>query len=200
MSFRKEKKFRTTNFDLNRLKQNLFFRGMQPLHPKRKISSVYFDNTRKQMFLDSEEGVLPRKKIRVRWYDDDKKFTQETKVSSIEGRYKKSKFLNGIHSEEDTFRMKLIDFDYGIIKPVLKISYYRNYYQLQKLRITFDQKISFTNLANLGNKNLFFDPEGVIEIKASIDCGDDYIEDVLGNPTERFSKYCRGILMHEGQL
>ena len=43
------------------------------------------------MFEESEEGVLPRKKIRVRWYNDQKeRLSLEEKTSSIEGRFKKT--------------------------------------------------------------------------------------------------------------
>jgi len=46
------------------------------LFPSRKISSLYFDNKDNEMFLDSEEGTLPKKKIKIKTYpqDDKKKF------------------------------------------------------------------------------------------------------------------------------
>ena len=43
------------------------------------------------MYLDSEDGCLPRKKIRVRTYPENKNDSEyffETKISSVEGRYK----------------------------------------------------------------------------------------------------------------
>ena len=44
------------------------------LFPSRKISSLYFDNKDNDMFVDAEEGNLPRKKIRIRTYpESDKK-------------------------------------------------------------------------------------------------------------------------------
>ena len=50
------------------------------------------------MYHNSVEGVLPRKKIRIRFYPEnqDNNFYLEKKISSIEGRYKtkeKMKFL-----------------------------------------------------------------------------------------------------------
>ena len=51
------------------------------------------------MFADSEEGVLPRKKVRVRWYNNDLSDLQyEEKTSSIEGRFKLSNKI-----DKDTF-------------------------------------------------------------------------------------------------
>jgi len=73
MSFRSETKFRLSYGDHYLLKSNLLSLGMQQLYPSRIINSEYFDTDKLQMFLDSEEGVLPRKKIRVRWYHEKKK-------------------------------------------------------------------------------------------------------------------------------
>ena len=47
--------------------------GGNEIFKERKISSLYFDNKNYDMFLDSEEGVLPRKKIRIRNYPEEKK-------------------------------------------------------------------------------------------------------------------------------
>ena len=91
MSFRSETKFRLSYGDHYLLKSNLLSLGMQQLYPSRIINSEYFDTDKLQMFLDSEEGVLPRKKIRVRWYHEKKKRKLETKISSVEGRFKISK-------------------------------------------------------------------------------------------------------------
>ena len=52
-------------------------------------SSIYFDNRTLDMFSDSEEGNLPRKKIRLRSYPpNSNKKNLEIKISSIEGRFK----------------------------------------------------------------------------------------------------------------
>jgi SPX domain protein involved in polyphosphate accumulation len=88
MSFRKEKKIRLSYADFFKIQNEMINRGFIELHPARIVNSLYFDNENLSFFVDSEEGVLPRKKIRVRWYDDDFNFTKETKISSIEGRFK----------------------------------------------------------------------------------------------------------------
>ena len=41
-------------------------KGGKTLYPERKICSRYFDNNNMQMYLDTVEGIIPRKKIRVR--------------------------------------------------------------------------------------------------------------------------------------
>ena len=73
MSFRFEKKALFHFSDYNNLKNLIFNLKGSILYPKRKIESLYFDNYNYQAFTDSEEGVLPRKKIRIRNYPNNKK-------------------------------------------------------------------------------------------------------------------------------
>ena len=67
MSFRKEKKFRLSKFEFDSLKNNLRLKGMKALYAKRVINSLYYDTELHSMYNDSEEGLLPRKKVRIRW-------------------------------------------------------------------------------------------------------------------------------------
>ena len=99
MSFRKEKKFRVTVSDFYKFQDQLYQQGMETLFEPRLITSVYFDTVDLNMFHDSEEGVLPRKKVRIRWYNDDQLFTLENKTSSIEGRFKVTSKLENSISE-----------------------------------------------------------------------------------------------------
>ena len=71
MSFRKENKYRLSSSDQKLLKASLLATGMRSQYPKRKISSCYFDTADLALFTASEEGILPRKKVRVRWYNQD---------------------------------------------------------------------------------------------------------------------------------
>ncbi len=193
MSFRKEKKYKLTYSDQKILKKNLFNKGMKPLYPKREINSVYFDTSNLDFFLNSEEGVLPRKKIRVRWYNKDLvKIFKEIKISSIEGRFKINEpFLDKKILFKNNYQ--IIDNEYGIIKPQTMITYSREYFILDNLRLTFDFDICYKNLSALSNLNIK-DNECVLEIKANFETNDDYIEKTIGFPTTRFSKYSRSIL------
>ena len=62
---------------------------------KYKSYNLYFENSNDEMYKDSIEGILPRKKIRVRNYPESKNlsFYLEMKISSVEGRYKTSKVI-----------------------------------------------------------------------------------------------------------
>ena len=70
MSFRKEIKFKLTFSDFISLKSQLLDNGMESLYPSRKVNSCYFDNHDYLFLNQSFDGIVPRKKVRLRWYDD----------------------------------------------------------------------------------------------------------------------------------
>ena len=193
MSFRKEKKFRVTVSDFYKFQSQLHQQGMETLFKPRLINSVYFDTVDLKMFNDSEEGVVPRKKVRIRWYDDNKVFTLENKTSSIEGRFKVTSKLKNNISESELFTRNRMDAQYGNVQPTLKVSYKRSYFVFNEMRITFDKDICYQNL-KYTDRQKYYDPERVIEIKIPSNCPDDFVEKLIPFPTARFSKYSRGIL------
>lgn len=197
MSFRKEKKFRVTNADFLAFKNLLLNQGMTTLYEPRKVNSIYFDTKALNMFFDSEEGTLPRKKIRVRWYNEEKKFKLEKKISSIEGRFKTTNVLGHISHENEILNEHYLDQQYGKVVPTLKISYMRSYFSLNFMRITVDENITY-NADKPGFQRGCQDPEKVIEIKVPYDCSDDYTEIHIPYATSRFSKYSRGLLLSGG--
>ncbi|MDB4209207.1 VTC domain-containing protein, partial [Amylibacter sp.] len=162
MSFRKEKKFRVTVSDFHKFQSHLHQQGMKTLFEPRLITSVYFDTSDLNMFNDSEEGLLPRKKVRIRWYNDKKLFTLENKTSSMEGRFKVTSKLDNHISESELNTKKRMDAQYGHIQPTLKVSYKRSYYVFNKMRITFDKDICYQNL-KYADRRKYHDPERVIE-------------------------------------
>ena len=194
MSFRKEKKFRLTKSEFYDFKALLQRQGMSTLFNNRIVNSIYFDTKQLSMFNDSEEGILPRKKIRIRWYDNKLKSTLETKISSMEGRFKKSEKIYGNLLEEDLLNKAPLDPYYGNLSPSLKVTYERSYCTVRGMRITFDENIRYNNL-RLKPGRTFLDPERVAEVKVSANCSEDSIEQLIPTPTMRFSKYSRGILL-----
>ena len=165
---------------------------MKKLYVPRRIQSCYFDNHNLTLFSNSEEGVLPRKKIRLRWYNDDNNFTKETKISSIEGRYKYSEKFQELKKISDINSIRFYDNLYGLIFPVILVGYIREYYLFHDFRVTFDTNIEYQSFNNKQMK--FRDNECVMEVKAPIFCGDDFIEKYICYANSRFSKYSRGII------
>ena len=94
MSFRIEEKLMISKSSLLDFKKFIFAKNAKLLYPKRIINSLYFDNENYQMYDDSIEGLVPRKKIRIRHYPNEKKVLYlELKISSEEGRFKKRKII-----------------------------------------------------------------------------------------------------------
>ena len=195
MTFRTEKKVRINSskiYDLTKwIEEN---NGFQ-LYPKRVINSIYFDTSNYSMYSDSTEGVVPRKKIRLRNYNYkfifDENVKKEIKISSVEGRFKTSSL-----EKNPLIMMKLgyLDHDYGICNPVINIVYERNYYKVKNIRLTLDEKIIYKRIYN-GQISSFttYDNSNVVELKFN---SESLINSVIKNfPFEisRFSKYCRGI-------
>lgn len=197
MSFRKERKYKLTMYEFNILKDLLAKKGMKKLHEPRKINSLYYDNAFNEMFHQSEEGVLPRKKIRIRWYNTNFQSNLEIKISSFEGRFKTTKPVC-VESIKD-FPKNIYDQTYGELSPSLLVSYIREYYTVNGMRLTFDSFIKYTNFKDF-SKKVYEDPEKVMEIKVDIDTSDDFIETLIPYATVRFSKYSRGILFSSGGL
>ena len=129
MSFRIEEKISIDNKQLVDFKIFLSDRNVKKIHQPRKIQSLYFDNSNYEMYTDSIEGLTPRKKIRVRNYpaSEDSKFYLETKISSVEGRFKTRKII-----EKNYFnnlkKVGILDPQYGLCKPCLYVIYNREYY------------------------------------------------------------------------
>ena len=117
MSFRKENKYRVTRAEYHKMKSALASNGMKLLYKPRKVISAYFDSIDLQMYCDSEEGVLPRKKVRIRWYSNNKGFTLEKKTSSEEGRFKTTRKMDNINCIDTALQFKLMDQQYGILFP-----------------------------------------------------------------------------------
>jgi len=117
MSFRKEEKLHIHESQLLNLLNWLYKNEGYKLYETRIVSSTYFDNDNMQMFKDSEEGCVPRKKIRIRSYNrKEHKIDQsklEIKTSSIEGRYKT---VDKIFDLRKIMINGFIDKDYGIGK------------------------------------------------------------------------------------
>jgi len=196
MSFRLEKKL----FIIPE-KKIMFFKWLKEsggikIFPDRTVSSIYFDNNSFQMFNESEEGIVPRKKIRIRSY---KSFSEaengkllETKISSSEGRFKLS---NPIKNVNNLLKFGICDKQYGVCLPKLKVKYKRSYYKVKNLRLTYDREIEYSKFIFYTKNKIIpiIDNFISVEVKSSAVNLEDYITKNLPFSNARFSKYCRAI-------
>ena len=189
MSFRVEQKYRVNKNKLSHLYEWILKNNGKKMYLNRMISSIYFDNHKLSSYHQSIEGLVPRKKIRIREYPlHDKTISLETKISSVEGKYK-----NSIAIQDDQ-KLKLLKFGrvdslYGLCFPIIEVSYLRHYFLLDKVRITVDEDIIYKIYNSKITKR---DPVNVIEVKAPADVSEGYLKKLIPISRRRFSKYSRG--------
>tara|TARA_B000000475_G_scaffold271713_1_gene270244 strand:+ start:825 stop:1421 length:597 start_codon:yes stop_codon:yes gene_type:complete len=192
MSYRIEEKIPMTYFDSEQFIQSMISNGGKELFPKRQIKSAYFDNTEYGMFLDSEEGLLPRKKIRIREYPLAKKIDHflEIKISAIEGRYKTTNKLQNANYQK-IFQSGYFDEVYGMVEKKVSVMYFREYYVYSGIRITRDQEICYQDLNQKTNN--YIEKDVVVELKAPDLTPLDFLIKIIPSRRRRFSKYCNAI-------
>ena len=193
MSFRKELKYSLSTNELKLLKSNLLKNDFNEIYPKRQVNSCYFDNNSLDLFRLSLDGIFPRKKVRLRWYDENVSYCmKEQKISSIEGRYKLNNSFGEINLK-DIKKYNFFDKDYGLLKPKILISYTREYFLYKELRFTFDYNIKYLKISGISQKKLK-DFMSVIEVKTKPNISNDYINYIFGKFDNGFSKYTRGLI------
>ena len=162
------------------------------LYPPRKVISIYLDTIDLRMFYETVEGLIPRKKVRLRRYEKrnlNDLYTIEIKLSDEQARYKKS-ILKKI-SFEEVLEEGLYVENYGFCYPLIEISYLREYYEVKGYRLTIDKNINYKSLDDfrLPFKDRIIDPNNVVEIKADIKENLDTISNLFNFPRSKFSKY-----------
>lgn len=194
MSFRTENKYKIAYNKISHLYKWIKESNGIKFYPDRKVHSIYFDNDKFQSYHNSLEGVVPRKKIRFRYYNDetifDKLIQYEEKISSIEGRFKFSKktLIN-----KDKFYKGIFDNFYGLCFPKTRVSYKREYFKVFNVRVTLDTNISYSEVNKYGfRKREINDKNFILEVKC--DPNNNYFLDKKFNFEKiRFSKYCNSI-------
>ena len=190
MSFRVEEKLLINKHQITEFKSFLSKKKVEIPYPSRIINSLYFENSKEEMYKDSIEGIVPRKKIRVRNYPNNQnKFLYlEMKISSIEGRYKTSKIIN-----EDTYKQLIntgiYDRQYGVCQPLIYVTYKREYYKINDVRISIDENINYSLFSG---RKIGTDDNLIIELKASFNKDRDDLINNFPFQRTRFSKYCNG--------
>ena len=210
MSFRKEKKYRLSISDMAQFQNGLLKLGMKELYPCRIIKSCYFDNDHLTFFQDSEEGVLPRKKVRIRWYNDDlEKVYLEEKNKRNFYVWKNILKMN-ISSNKDNLLNNLKKSFYKPSNPsssnyncnfILKTNYKRNYWisNNKKIRATIDTEINASPAKDMNN--VIELPETILEFKFS-PSSEIFFRDFLSQKglnirSKKYSKYIQSFIALE---
>ena len=191
MSYRIEQKLLIDNSKIIDFKSFLVKKNAKQLFQKRIIKSLYFDNHNYDMYNDSIEGLTPRKKIRIRNYPNTKDvdYYLETKISSVEGRFKTRKLLDA-KKNNSLIKNGLIDSQYGLCTPCLFVSYEREYFKINDVRISVDNNINYKLYSK---KTITKDINSIVEIKTSIKKNIDKLSEDFPFQKIRFSKYCNAV-------
>ena len=162
------------------------------LFPKRNILSIYFDNSNLSLYNDSIEGVVPRKKIRLRTYNNsntsNQNYNLEIKINSAEGRFKTSE---KIKEHVKLLKGGYYDKKYGLCYPIVEIKYLREYFQIFGIRITLDTRIKFKSFNKMRNYNNY--EKIILETKTQNTTISNYIDEKFFFEKIKFSKYCDAI-------
>lgn len=168
--YRLERKFNSNKFDelisVERyLILNRFLNFRKSFKP-RLINNVYFDDFSNSSFYENSDGLLIKKKIRLRWYDDNLN-SLRLEIKSKNGDYGSKKvwkiklkemsykslilllknynvFLKYVNKSEIEPEIKYI---FSLIKPVSFNNYNREYFidLHKKIRMTIDSDLIFKN-------------------------------------------------------
>lgn len=189
MSFRTEQKFALTSFQILKARKHLKDSGFKLLFPERSVNSSYFDTQKLRCFEESEEGLLPRKKIRLRHYGD-QKFNLETKISSIEGRFKTAKTISKSHYER-LLKHGYMDNFYGNVLPKINIQYDREYFVRGDIRVTIDSNLLYKRFGKENGLNI--SNLSILEIKIDKLAVPHIIDSLFPFQRVRYSKYSEAI-------
>ena len=178
------------------LKSSILNSNFKRHHEDRIINSIYLDNENFDLFHESEEGNVPRFKLRYRWYGDcfflkngtlEKKITYENYRDKISFPIESCSFLKLSELFQNYFGY--------FFSPVIQVQYKREYYiDSQYNRITLDSDIKYYKMDALG---LVYQgiPENdtILEFKIDLKIDENKILPSIHNNRTRYSKYCEGV-------
>ena len=140
------------------------------LFEKRKINSIYFDTRNFKFYRENIEGISQRKKVRLRWYNDN----INNSIIEIKNKngflgwkdyYKIKINLDNLDKNNNQFNKIKIFNKYNLF-PIVKITYFREYFLsfCGKFRATLDTDIKINHKINKNYDDFHLD-KSVMEFK-----------------------------------
>ena len=189
-------------------KKFLIKNNFRNIFDKRVINSIYFDTTDLKFFTENIEGISRRKKVRLRWYNND--FAK----SILEIKNKKEFLVwkenfpininddinfNFLNLKKNSLNKIYIFKKFNLI-PKIKISYSREYFlsSCGNFRATVDTDLSMNR--NLKSKILpYFMNRDILEFKYNQNKDTlfrNFVNDVgIKFRFQKYSKYVSGVLL-----
>ena len=182
--FRYELKYILNESQLSHILNLIKHHGFKRHHPKRIVNSLYFEDYNFSSVKDNLSGISKRKKLRLRWYDDNTipPFLEIKKRSGRVGNKVKisTPFKNGdeiekMNSKEISNFLKSKNnvenelFLCHNLEPLLLVNYKRDYFiSKEGIRLTIDKKIKFSSVSkfnSLSFQNKIRYNNSIVEIK-----------------------------------
>jgi len=203
-----EKKFVFGKYQNDFIEKLLLINNFSNIYPDRYISSIYLDTLNFDFAKDNINGVNERKKIRIRWYNNELKniyFVEKNKSNFYV--WKNIAKLNIVSNKKnflDSLKMslsKINNINHHNHNFILKTNYKRNYWLSNngKIRATIDTEIN-TSPANNFSQIIRL-PETILEFKfsPSLEC---YFRDFfsllnLNIRSKKYSKYIQSFIALE---
>ena len=164
--------------------------GAKKSFPDRLVQSTYLDSSDLFLFHESEEGLLPRLKVRTRWYDGEKRRRSlEVKVSEP---YLRRKFVRPLDADPDA--PIIAQLGGRELLERITVEYRRSYFEAASWRFTRDTEIVARPVDSQREVRL---PEAIHELKVELRGRPRQIDGGVDNPfglsSRRFSKYCLAV-------
>ena len=186
-NLRQEKKYVLSMYESSILEKKIISDGFQINHLPNKINNIYLEDYFKTSAIENIEGDSKRKKHRIRWYNNENKFTLETKIKLSSSGKKNKILLKSNNLKEACQESEKITNK----KIIIQNSYFRKYYHFNGIRITIDQSLRF----KLPNTETWkFHKSDILEIK--FDTINNFnISKYVTNFSQltKFSKYLEGL-------
>jgi len=152
MESRIERKFTVGKYNKDFFEKFLKFHSFHKPYADREVSSVYFDTYNYDFLRANIDGIGIRKKIRIRWYNNDfKTFSLEEKIKNnflVSKKIKKINFLFSENKFKESLKQyykseKDKSFKESNFQIVLKTNYKRSYWLSsdKKIRATIDTNL-----------------------------------------------------------
>lgn len=165
----------------------------------RFVNSIYFDSSDYQDYHESIEGTVPRKKIRLRWYDNDFNLRSKNYVeikNTLDNSKNKlvktlPKDINNNNKLKNYFNSI---YNYRKIVTVL-VSYKRSYFADNfGNRVTIDRSLKYFKLnQNFKIIRKYSSKKNILELKINTDLDYSKFTNYYTGNIVRFSKYCNAI-------
>ncbi len=208
-NLRYEFKIPLQHIQFSELKSYLYQLGLYPRQafPDRVVHSIYLDTVDFDDYLDNVTGSSKRKKIRIRWYDDQKeKLTLEIKLKTNRISRKLVYPLDNTNGflpvtraglQKLLYKNSLKSPDFLQVYPILEVKYARKYYEFApEIRMTIDQGIEYRRLYPIEHHSYVHSiVDAVVEFKCTVKHQKTMSQLLTGMPARifRHSKYVIGV-------